>query len=166
MVLGVAINSTRPSLSTSMSVVESEVLMMIDELEGNGSQCSLKHVLGGGSGMQVVKTSVQIAVAGSVIRSSNTIVDQADKTSLCCEDSVSKDLETDGWERTHHIALLLGLLASCSSLSSASCGREQNLLMTEDQLLMIRQQLSMIEGQWLRIEAGVVVLLLLSDMVL
>jgi hypothetical protein len=82
MVLGVAINSTRPSLSTSMGVVESEVLMMIDELEGNGSQYSLEHVLGGDSGTQVVKTGVQTAVAGSVIRSSDTVVDQADKTSL------------------------------------------------------------------------------------
>jgi hypothetical protein len=65
-----------------MGVIESEVLMVIDEFEGNGSQCSLEHILGGGSGTQVVKTSVQTAVAGSVIRSSNTIVDQADKTSL------------------------------------------------------------------------------------
>jgi hypothetical protein len=69
-------------LSTNMGVVESEVLMMIDEFEGNGSQCSLKHVLGGGSGTQVVKTSVKTAVAGSVVRSSNTVVDQTDKTSL------------------------------------------------------------------------------------
>jgi hypothetical protein len=65
-----------------MGVIESEVLMVVDGFEGNGSQCSLEHVLGGGSGTQVVKTSVQTAVAGSVIRSSNTIVDQADKTSL------------------------------------------------------------------------------------
>jgi hypothetical protein len=109
-----------------MGVIENEVLMVIDEFEGNGSQCSLEHVLGGGSGMQVVKTSVQTAVAGSVIRSSNTVVDQADKTSLCCEVSVSKHLKTGEWKGAYRIALLLGLLASRSSLFSTSCWREQS----------------------------------------
>jgi hypothetical protein len=69
-------------LSTSMGVVESEVLMVVDKFEGGGGQCSLEHFLGGGSGTQVVETSVQAEVVRSAISSTNTVVDQADKTSL------------------------------------------------------------------------------------
>jgi hypothetical protein len=73
--------------------------------------------------------------------------------------SVSKDVKTGGWKETYHVAFLLDLLASYSSLSSASCGREQSFLMTGDQLLMD-------EGQLLIIVAVLLLLVSLSDMVL
>jgi hypothetical protein len=68
-------------LSTSMGVVESEVLMVVDKFERDGGQCSLEYVLGGGSSTQVVETSVQAEVVRSVTNFSDTIVDQAHKTS-------------------------------------------------------------------------------------
>jgi hypothetical protein len=65
-----------------MGVVESEVLMVVDKFERDSGQRALEHVLRSGSGTQVVETSVQADVVRSVTSSSDTVVDQADKTSL------------------------------------------------------------------------------------